>query len=67
MVARRRKFFTLDCLKQPYTAFFYFFYLAEKLNCIKELCQKSFLNILHYIMWNFAYTQEKIISTVKTL
>ena len=47
---------------------FLLFYLTEKLNCIKELCQKSFSNILNYIMRNSTYTQEKIISTsVKTL
>ena len=43
------------------------FYLTEKTNCIKELCQKSFENILNYIMWNSACMQENIISaSVKT-
>ena len=43
------------------------FYLIEKANCIKELCQKSFENILNYIMENSTYMQEKMISaSVKT-
>ena len=43
------------------------FYLTEKTNCIKELCQKSFENILNYIMWNSACMQENVISaSVKT-
>ena len=35
---------------------FLLFYFTEKTNCIKELCQKSFVNILNYIMQNSAYT-----------
>ena len=47
---------------------FLLFYLTEKMNYIKELCQKPFENILNCIMQNFTYTQEKIISvSVKTL
>ena len=57
----------LDCLKQPQTAFLSF-YLTEKTNCIKELCKKSFENILNLIMQNSVYMQKMIISaSVKTL
>ena len=52
--------FSLDWLKRPY--------LTEKTNCIWELRQKSFENILNNIMLNSAYMLEKIISaSVKTL
>ena len=44
------------------------FDLTGKTTCITGLCQKSFKNILNYIMQNSTYTQEKIISaSVKTL
>ena len=67
MVERQKTFHS----RSPKTALyviFLLFYLTENSNCIKELRQKSFSNILNYIMRNSAYTQEKIISTsVKTL
>ena len=64
---KRWKIFTLDCqnnLQQQFSSFLFYW----KSTCIKELCQKSFENILNYIMQNSTYTQEKIISaSVKTL
>ena len=63
-----KKIFHSTLPKTALHGIFLLFYLTEKLNCIKELCQKSFSNILNYIMRNSTYTQEKIISTsVKTL
>ena len=62
-----KKIFHSRSPKTALYSIFLLFYLTEKSNCIKELRQKSFLNIL-YIMQNPAYTQEKIISiAVKTL
>ena len=56
--------FSLDWLKRPYTTFLSYW----KKNCIRELRQKSFENILNYIMLNSAYMLEKIISaSAKTL
>ena len=63
-----KKIFHSTLPKTALHGIFLLFYLTEKLNCIKELCEKSFLNILNYIVQNSAYTQEKVISTsVKTL
>ena len=61
-----KKFFHSRLPKTALCRIFLTFYLTEKMNCIKELCQKSFINILNYIMQNYAYMQEKITS-VKTL
>ena len=67
-MVERRKYWTLCLSKPTLKSIFLAFHLAEKTNGIKELCQKSFENILNYITRNSAYKQEKIISAyVKTL
>ena len=64
----KKKIFYSRSPKAALNSIFLPFYLTEKANCMKELCQKSFENILHDIMWNSAYMQEKIISgSIKTL